>query len=107
MNPAIFVKDFAVVTPLANEEETFPLFVSELKKVLDCLDDGTVYFVVDNVSTDSTPLLCEQLSQKDNRFKTVWAPENKNVVDAYIAGYKAALKNGHPFIIEMDGGLSH
>ncbi|MCJ7802664.1 MAG: glycosyltransferase, partial [Candidatus Marinimicrobia bacterium] len=41
------------------------------------------------------------------RFTTIWSPQNKNVVDAYLRGYKEALKNKHEYIIEMDAGLSH
>jgi dolichol-phosphate mannosyltransferase len=63
--------------------------------------------VVDNVSKDNTLELCHQLSQSDKRFITVFAPENKNVVDAYLRGYREALKNNHDYIIEMDAGLSH
>lgn len=99
--------NFAIVTPLANEENEFHAFVEELKKVLDRLESGTVYFVVDNVSRDNTLSLCKELSKKDNRFITIWAPENRNVVDAYMKGYRVALENGHDIIIEMDGGLSH
>ncbi|MEO8210381.1 MAG: glycosyltransferase, partial [bacterium] len=32
---------------------------------------------------------------------------NKNVVDAYIRGYKEALNSNAEYIIEMDAGLSH
>jgi dolichol-phosphate mannosyltransferase len=71
------------------------------------LECGKVYFVVDNVSKDNTLELCNKLSTNDKRFTTIWAPENKNVVDAYLKGYKEALKNKHDFIIEMDAGLSH
>src|ERR1044072_3281607 len=99
--------DFAVVVPMANEEKDFEPFISSLTKVLDKLQSGKVYFVVDNVSKDRTLDICRALSQKDERFVTVWAPENKNVVDAYLRGYKEALKNNHEFIIEMDAGLSH
>lgn len=99
--------DFAVVIPMANESKDFAAFVSTLVRVLDQLNCGKVYFVVDTVSKDSTLELCKSLSAKDARFITVWAPENKNVVDAYMAGYKAALKNKHEFIVEMDAGLSH
>src|SRR5205085_3144530 len=35
------------------------------------------------------------------------APENRNVVDAYIRSYREAVANGHDIIIEMDAGLSH
>ena len=99
--------NFAIVTPLANEEAEFHPFVGELIRVLDLFKSGTVYFVVDNVSKDRTLSLCEELSKKDKRFITVWAPENRHLVDAYIKGYRTAAENGHDIIIEMDGGLSH
>jgi len=98
---------FAVITPMANESADFIPFTTLLTEVLDSLNDGCVYFIVDKASKDNTLALCESLSQADPRYKTVWAPENKNVVDAYIRGYKEALKNNHDLIIEMDAGLSH
>lgn len=99
--------NFAVVVPMANEQENFHPFVSSLIEVLNMLKFGKVYFVVDNVSKDNTLELCKSLSTTDSRFITIWAPENRNVVDAYIKGYKEALKNKHEIIIEMDAGLSH
>ena len=98
---------FAVVTPLANESESFEAFTSSLQSVLDSIGYGTVYLVVDNASKDNTLELCKKLSKRDNRFITVWAPENKNVVDAYIRGYREAIKKDYQYIIEMDAGLSH
>lgn len=102
-----FNNDWALVIPMANEEKDFDVFISELKKVLDRLQSGKAYFVVDKASKDRTLEMCQNLSQSDKRFETVWAPENKNVVDAYIRGYCEAFKNKHEFIIEMDGGMSH
>lgn len=99
--------NFGIVIPMANESEDFEKFVSSLKNVLDKLESGEVYFVIDNVSKDNTLELSKELSAKDNRFHTVWAPENRNIVDAYLRGYKEALENDHEYIIEMDAGLSH
>lgn len=99
--------DFALVIPMANESDSFHPFTSSLTTVLDKLACGTVYLIVDSVSKDNTLELCNNLSDQDNRFKTIWAPENKNVVDAYIRGYKEAIKHNHEYIIEMDAGLSH
>ncbi len=93
--------------PLANEEPEFAPFMAELKMVLDRLATGYVYLVVDNASRDRTLELCRELSAADKRFVTVWAPENRNVVDAYMRGYREALASGHDLIIEMDAGLSH
>jgi dolichol-phosphate mannosyltransferase len=99
--------NWAIIIPMANEEPDFVPFVKELTTVLDRLKSGHVYFVVDNASKDRTLELCNSLSASDKRYTTVFAPDNRNVVDAYLRGYKEAYKNGHDIIIEMDAGLSH
>jgi len=98
---------FAVITPLANEGNDFAPFVDALRRTFDQLGCGVAYLVVDTASKDNTLALCTELSARDNRFVTVWAPETRNVVQAYMAGFKAAVKGPHEFIIEMDAGLSH
>ena len=104
---SLYEKNFAVVIPMANEQETFEEFTDSLRSALDALVSGHVYIVIDNASNDNTLALSEQLSKMDERFSTVWAPENKNVVDAYTRGLREAYSKGHEVIIEMDGGLSH
>ncbi len=99
--------DFAIVVPMANEEEGFQQFVDVLAHTLDRLKNGKVFMVIDTVSKDKTLDLCNNLSTLDKRFITVWAPENKNIVDAYLRGYKEAINAGVEIIIEMDAGLSH
>jgi len=99
--------DFALVIPMANEEPDFFPFVAKLKKSITKLKSGKIYLVIDKVSKDRTLDLCYQLSEDDKRFVTIYAPENKNIVDAYMRGYREALQNGHEIIIEMDAGLSH
>jgi dolichol-phosphate mannosyltransferase len=107
MNSVQMIPNYAIVIPMANEESEFHSFTNELIHTLDKLGAGTVYLVVDNVSKDKTLELCNGLSEKDNRFKTIWAPDNKNIVDAYMRGYREAVENNHELIIEMDAGLSH
>jgi dolichol-phosphate mannosyltransferase len=99
--------NFAVVVPMANEQEDFHPFIDILVETLDAIGSGTVFFVVDSVSKDNTLDLCRNLSAADKRFITIWAPENRHLVDAYIRGYKEALKFSFEYIIEMDAGLSH
>jgi len=99
--------NFAIIIPMANEAGDFHPFVDEMMKMVDSLRSGTVYFICDCVSSDNTLELCRDLSAKDGRFITVWSPENRNLVDAYVKGYRTAYKNGHEIIIEMDAGLSH
>jgi len=98
---------WALVVPMANEEADFNPFISAIQSALIELPNGKVYLVVDNVSKDKTLELCKQLSNADKHFITIWAPENRNVVDAYIRGYKEALRSDAEYIIEMDAGLSH
>ena len=101
------MKTFAIVSPLANEEKSFAEYVIAIQHALDDLGAGEVFFVVDNVSKDNTLNLCSKLEETDSRFHTIYAPENRNVVDAYLRGYKEALKHSFDYIIEMDGGMSH
>lgn len=99
--------DFAVIVPMANESPDFQPFVESLSQTLDMIASGVVYFIVDKASKDNTLELCKALSERDKRFVTLWEPDNKNVVDAYLAGFRRALKDQHSIIIEMDAGLSH
>lgn len=100
-------KSYAVVIPMANESQDFVTLVHLLNYTLSQCPNGTIFFVVDNVSIDDTYALCKSVSDSDSRYKTIWAPENRNVVDAYIRGYKEALKGSYNYILEMDAGLSH
>ena len=99
--------NWAAVVPMANEEPDFAPFIEAMSRAMDAVSSGKTYLVVDQVSRDRTREMCEDLSRRDPRFVTLWSPENRNLVDAYFAGFKAALAAGHEFIIEMDAGLSH
>lgn len=99
--------NWALVVPMANEEPDFQPFYNALNKALNQIGSGKVYWVVDTVSKDRTLELCQKVSDYDPRYITLFRPENKNVVDAYLAGYREAYNKGHNFIIEMDAGLSH
>ena len=102
-----YYKKWAIVIPMANEEQDFKPFIDMLNFVINELNPGNIYFVIDKASKDRTLELCQELSSKDNRYVTVWAPENRNVVDAYVRGLREAYEAGHDLIIEMDAGLSH
>lgn len=99
--------NWAIITPMANESAEFGLFIQEVTNMFDRLQSGRMYIIIDKSSRDNTLDLAQELSKKDPRFVTVFAPENKNVVDAYIRGYQEAYNNGHDIVIEMDAGLSH
>lgn len=99
--------NWAAIVPMANEEGDFLPFIEVFIDVLNRLQSGHVFLIIDKVSKDQTLNLCKKLSDRDDRFTTIWAPENCNVVDAYLRGYREAYDNGHDPIIEMDAGLSH
>ena len=92
---------------MANEEKEFDEYTAALAAELDKIQSGRVYMVIDNVTKDRTLDMARTLSARDDRFVTIWAPENRNIVHAYLRGYREALANGHEIIIEMDAGLSH
>jgi dolichol-phosphate mannosyltransferase len=102
-----YPNNWAVVVPLANEERELAGFAAALRAIMDTLEGGVVYLVVDRVSQDRTLECCRELEREDPRFVTKWLPENRSVVDAYVNGFREALKDGHEIIIEMDAGLSH
>jgi dolichol-phosphate mannosyltransferase len=99
--------NWCAIVPMANEEKDFIPFEETFTRVLDSLESGRVYLIVDNASRDRTLELCEALCIRDSRYITVWAPDNRNVVDAYLSGFKRALDDGFDIILEMDAGLSH
>jgi len=103
----IYEKNWALVVPMANEEPDYVPLLAAVTDVLDKLQCGTVYFVVDNVSKDATLELCRATAAADPRFHVVWAPENRSIADAYLRGLREAVERGHRLIIEMDAGLSH
>ena len=94
-----------VVTPLGNERDNIERFLDAVTARLQ--PDDRVYCVLDNVSKDGTLDIVESRARADERVVFVWAPENRCVVDAYFAGYRAAFAAGCRWILEMDAGFSH
>ena len=102
-----YPNNWALVIPLANEERELPDFVAALRAVMDDLAGGCAYLIVDHASRDNTLQCCQDLQEQDPRFHCCWMPQNRNVVDAYLNGFREALRGGHEIIIEMDAGFSH
>jgi len=98
-----------IVTPLANEKETVEDFVQEVLAVCRSFEFKSIrfYVVLDLSSTDGTLDILKKLSQHNQELKIIFAPDNKNVVDAYKRGYYEAIADSVDWILEMDGGFSH
>ena len=94
---------------MASEEATAQAFVKELLAVASPIGFKTVtmYVILDRVCKDRTREILENFAKSEPRLKVVWAPENKNVVDAYVRGYREALAGGSDWILEIDAGNSH
>jgi len=90
---------------LANEEATIQDFLRRV--VVHLQSQDRVYCVLDKMSKDQTRSIVSGLAAADPRVVSIWAPENRCVVDAYFRGYRAAIEDGCEWILEMDGGFSH
>ncbi|HSI32783.1 MAG: glycosyltransferase [Phycisphaerae bacterium] len=95
----------AIVTPLANEIDTIDEFVARVVAHLG--PDDRLITVFDKVCKDGSLDRARQIAEREPRLQVLYAPENRCVVHAYFAGYRAALAGGFDWILEMDGGLSH
>lgn len=98
-----------IVSPMANEEATAVSFVNAV--LAQCAPRGfksvTFFVVLDHVSRDRTRELLNELKKERPELEVVWSPENRNVVDAYVRGYREALNAGCDWILEIDAGFSH
>ena len=97
----------AIVCPMANERATAVGFVRQMLDYAAPLRQVHFIAVLDQASTDGTLELLRDYARREPRLQVLWAPEDRCVVDAYIAGYREALKTGFEWILEVDAGLSH
>ncbi|GJM21863.1 MAG: dolichol-phosphate mannosyltransferase [Planctomycetota bacterium] len=94
-----------VVIPLLNEQATLAELLGRVLAQLQ--DHDQLFAVVDGGSRDDTRAIVQRAAQADPRVQLVWEPDNRHVVGAYLAGFRAALHAESHWILEMDAGLSH
>lgn len=104
LNPAAPPR-LGIVIPLGNERNSIAALLDQVTGQIESHD--RIYCVLDNVSQDGTRDLVEARARGDGRIVSIWAPQNRCVVDAYFAGYRAAYEAGCRWILEMDAGFSH
>ena len=97
----------AIVCPMANEAETAENFVSAVLDQCKGFEKRKFFIIIDRASKDNTLDILNKLQKSETDLEVIYAPENKNVVDAYLRGYKEALKSESDWILEIDGGFSH
>lgn len=99
--------DLAIVCPMANEGDNAGSFVHAV--LSQCPGFRSVIFlaIIDNASTDNTREVLEEVARNTPSLAVVWAPENRCAVDAYVRGYREAMRWGADWILEIDAGFSH
>ncbi len=102
----MFIKNFAIVIPVLNEEENLSLLLDELLKNHKKEDDFRIIVVNDN-SSDKTGEIAERFSFHNKQITTIHRKKGEGLHAAIITGLKKALKIGADYVITMDGDLSH
>src|SRR5437588_626737 len=95
---------YSIVVPVFNEEESLLELGRRLSAALDELDGAWEVLLVDDGSTDATPVLLAELERRDDRFRTVRLSRNFGHQVAITAGLDAARGAA---IVVMDGDLQH
>lgn len=98
-----------VVCPMANEAALAVAFVNEVLGQCELHNFKSVIFfaILDKASEDNTLDVLLELARERHGLHVIWAPENRNVVDAYVRGYRESLAAGCDWILEIDAGYSH
>jgi len=96
------VKAMAMV-PTYNEAPNIEPLLREILK--QGPDIGAV--VVDDNSPDGTATIVERLRQEDPRVRLLLRKSERGRGTAGIAGFRYAVAQGVPFIVEMDADFSH
>jgi dolichol-phosphate mannosyltransferase len=98
---------FGIVITMANEMDSFTLFIERLKKVIDNYSMSSVFIITDGASKDETPQACAALAKKDSRFTHEHNTTVKNIVQAKMRCFAMACMQPVDYILEIDAGLSH
>src|SRR5580658_9977491 len=96
-----------IACPMANEGPEGVRFVAEILPFCESFREVQFFAILDKATHDNSLELLKELESREPRLRVVWAPENRNVVDAYFRGYREGLNAGHDWILEIDAGFSH
>ncbi len=92
----------SIVVPIHNEQECLGELEERLSTVLDSIDEPAEVILVDDGSTDQTPVLMALLSERDPRYKVLLLSRNFGHQVAITAGLDRAAGDA---IVIMDGDL--
>ena len=80
----------SIVLPAMNEEENIPLCHKALSDVLDKLDVDYEVLVIDNDSTDNTPVVCTDICARDDKWRYIKLSKNFSGENSVAAGLQYA-----------------
>ncbi len=92
---------------MANEEKNAVPFVQAVLDRCTGFKQVKFFVILDKACRDNTMKLLQDLQKSKPELSVIYAPENKNVVDAYVRGYREALRSDSDWILEIDAGFSH
>lgn len=92
-----------IIIPLYNEEQVFPLLITRITKLLNRSQFAITVILVDDGSTDATPVLMKQLSAEDERFSSVILSRNFGHQLALTAAL--TMVNASEAVMIIDGDL--
>lgn len=96
------VPEISIVIPAKNEQESLPILYREIVNVLEKTDQTFEIIIVDDGSTDDTPICINSIVLKDKRVRAVILRGNWGKSTALQAGLDASSGN---IIITMDADL--
>lgn len=94
--------ELAILAPLYNEEEVVSETLRRLDAVLDSMAQPTEVILVDDGSSDSTPLILQQKALADSRYQCVLLSRNFGHTLALSAGMSVIRATEALFIIDGD-----
>lgn len=92
----------SIVAPLYNEQDTFPLLVERLNKLMDTLPEAIEVVLVNDGSRDRTAELMTALALADGRYHCVFLSRNHGHQLALSAGLAQARATEAVFVIDGD-----
>jgi polyisoprenyl-phosphate glycosyltransferase len=93
---------YSIVIPVFNEEAVLPVLLRRLDRLLSGLAEPAEAIFVDDGSSDSSPLVLQDLARRDPRFRYIGLSRNFGHQVAITAGMDAAQGSA---IIVMDADL--
>ncbi|MEZ4669470.1 MAG: polyprenol monophosphomannose synthase [Anaerolineae bacterium] len=92
-----------IVLPTYNEKENLPLMIDALQLPVDNLH----VLVVDDNSPDGTGQIADEIASRNPNVKVLHRAEKNGLGQAYIAGFKQAIRQDADYVIQMDCDFSH